>query len=51
MGMWQILAYEQKGKGGQRVIVDIRAVPRTIPEGDFSQLTFVRGHRPSPTAN
>lgn len=47
MGMWQILAYEQNGKGGQRAIVDVRTVPRTIPEADFSQLTFVRGHKPA----
>jgi hypothetical protein len=46
-GMWQIIAYDKKGKGGMRVVCDIRGHSITIPEEDLSQLTFVRGHKPA----
>jgi hypothetical protein len=46
-GMFPILAYEKTGKGGKRAITDIRGRPMTIPEGDFSKLTFVRGRKPA----
>jgi hypothetical protein len=46
-GMFPILAYEKKGKNGWRAITDIRGRPMNIPADDFSQLTFVRGHKPS----
>ncbi len=47
-GMFPIIAYERKGKGGKRAVVDVRGRPLTVPQGDFSRLTFVRGHKPSP---
>jgi hypothetical protein len=47
--IWPVLAYERKGTGGKRAITDVRGRPLTIPEEDFSQLTFVGGHKP--TAN
>jgi hypothetical protein len=46
-GMWAILAYEQKGTGRKRVIVDTRARPLTIPEEDFAKLTFAGRHQPA----
>jgi hypothetical protein len=46
-GMWQIIAYEQKGAGGKRAVTDIRGRPLTVPEEDFPKLTFVRGHKPA----
>jgi len=46
-GMWQIIAYEQKGTGARRVICDVRARPMTVPEDDFGKLTFVGGHKPA----
>lgn len=46
-GMWQILAYEQKGAGGKRAVADIRGRPMLVPDADFSKLTFVGGHKPS----
>jgi hypothetical protein len=45
--MWQVLAYEQKGKEGMRAIVDIRGRPMTVPAEDFPKLTFAGGHKPS----
>jgi hypothetical protein len=45
--MWAILAYERKGSGGKRAVTDIRGRPLTIPAEDFSQLSFVGGHKPS----
>jgi hypothetical protein len=44
--MWPILAYERKGSSGKRAVTDIRGRPLTIPEEDFSKLTFVGGHKP-----
>jgi hypothetical protein len=46
-GMWQILAYEQKGVGGSRAVTDVRGRPMRVPDEDFPKLTFVRGHKPS----
>jgi hypothetical protein len=46
-GMWQIIAYEKKGAGGKRAVVDIRGRPLTVPDGEFSQLKFAGRHRPS----
>jgi hypothetical protein len=46
-GMWAILAYERKAKGGGRVVVDTRGRPMTVPEEDFSKLTFAGGHKPA----
>lgn len=46
-GMWQIIAYEQKGAGGRRAVTDIRGRPMTVPEEDFQKLTFVGRHRPA----
>ena len=46
-GMWGIIAYERKGAGGKRAVVDVRGRPLTIPEPDFTKLTFVGGHKPS----
>jgi hypothetical protein len=46
MGMFPIIAYEQKGAGGKRAITDVRGRPLTIPEEDMQKLTFVRGHKP-----
>jgi hypothetical protein len=45
-GMWGIIAYERTGAGGRRAVVDIRGRPMTIPEEDFSKLTFAGGHKP-----
>jgi hypothetical protein len=46
-GMWQIIAYEQTGADGRRAVTDIRGRPMTVPEADFSKLTFVGRHKPS----
>lgn len=46
-GMWQILAYEAKGRGGKRAVTDIRGRPLTVPESDFGKLRFVGRHVPS----
>ena len=46
-GMFPIIAYERKGTGSGRAVVDIRGRPLTVPQGDFTKLTFVRGHKPS----
>jgi hypothetical protein len=46
-GMWQIIAYDQKGTGGRRAVTDIRGRPMTVPEEDFQKLTFVGQHKPS----
>jgi hypothetical protein len=46
-GMWQILAYEQKGAGGKRAVTDVRGRPLTVPEEDFPKLTFAGRHKPS----
>jgi hypothetical protein len=45
-GMWAILAYEQKGSGGKRIVTDTRGRPLTVPEEDFSKLTFAGRHKP-----
>jgi hypothetical protein len=44
--MWPVLAYERKGSGGKRAIVDIRGHPMLVPEEDMSKLTFAGGHKP-----
>jgi hypothetical protein len=46
-GMWQIIAYEKTGSNGKRAVADIRGRPMTVPDEDFSQLTFVGRHKPS----
>jgi hypothetical protein len=46
-GMWQIIAYELKGSGGKRAVTDIRGRPMTVPDEDFSKLTFVGRHKPA----
>jgi hypothetical protein len=46
--IFPVLAYEKKGTRGKRALTDIRGRPMTIPTEDFSKLTFVGGHRPSP---
>jgi hypothetical protein len=46
-GMFPILAYEKEGKGGRRAVTDVRGRPMTVPDEDFSKLTFVRGHKPA----
>jgi hypothetical protein len=46
-GMWQIIAYEKKGSGGKRAVVDVRGRPLTVPEDDFRALKFAGGHNPS----
>ena len=45
-GMFPIIAYERKGTGTSRAVVDVRGRPLTVPQADFSKLTFVRGHKP-----
>jgi hypothetical protein len=45
--MFPILAYESAGTGGKRALTDIRGRPLTVPNEDFSKLTFVAGHKPS----
>lgn len=45
-GMWPIIAYEKKGSGGKRAVVDTRGRPLTVPDEDFSKLKFVGRHRP-----
>jgi hypothetical protein len=47
-GMFPIFVYEKKGAGGQRAVGDTRGRPLTVPDEEFSQLTFIRGHKPSP---
>jgi hypothetical protein len=47
-GMWQILGYEKRGKGGKRAVTDIRGRPMTVPDADFPKLTFAGRHQPSP---
>jgi hypothetical protein len=47
-GMWQILAYEKKGKGGKRAVTDVRGRPMTVLDADFPKLTFAGRHKPSP---
>jgi hypothetical protein len=47
--MFPIFAYEKKGSDGRRAIVDTRGRPLTIPEEDLPKLTFVAGHKPSPS--
>ena len=46
-GMFPILAYEAQGAGGRRAITDIRARPMTVPNEDFSKLTFIGRHKPA----
>ena len=46
-GMWSILAYEKKGASGKRAVTDTRGCPMTIPEADFSKLTFAGRPKPS----
>jgi hypothetical protein len=46
MGMFPILAYEQKGTGGKRAVTDVRGRPLTVPEEDMEKLKFLRGHKP-----
>ena len=45
-GLWSVLAYEKKGKGNTRVVADTRGFSRTIPQEDFTKLTFARRHKP-----
>jgi hypothetical protein len=45
--MFPILAYESKGIRGRRALTDVRGRPLTIPQADFSKLTFVGGHKPT----
>ena len=45
--MFPIIAYEKKGSGGKRAIVDVRGRTMTVPNEDFTQLTFVGGHKPA----
>jgi hypothetical protein len=45
--MFPILAYERKGSRGRRALTDVRGRPMTVPEEDFSKLTFAGGHKPS----
>lgn len=46
-GLWSVLAYEKKGKGSSRVVTDTRGRSMTIPQEDFSKLTFAKGHKPA----
>jgi hypothetical protein len=46
-GLWSILVYERKGKGGSRVVADTRGFSKTIPSEDFTKLTFAGRHKPA----
>jgi hypothetical protein len=47
IGMFPILAYERKGRGGRCAVTDIRGRPLTVAASDLAKLTFVRGHKPA----
>jgi hypothetical protein len=48
-GGFPILAYEQKGKDGQRLVVDSRMMPWAVSEEGFARLRLPPGHRPAPS--
>jgi hypothetical protein len=45
-GRFPILAYEQKGKDGKRLVVDSRMMPWPVSEEEFARLRLPPGHKP-----
>ncbi len=41
-----IVAYEQKGVNGKRMMVDVRGMVHTVTEQEFAKIKFVGGHKP-----
>jgi hypothetical protein len=42
-----IVAYEQTGVNGKRMMVDVRGMVHTVTDKDFAKIKFVGGHRPA----
>jgi hypothetical protein len=42
-----IVAYEQTGVNGKRLMVDIRGMVHTVTDKEFAEIKFVGGHQPA----
>jgi hypothetical protein len=42
-----IVAYEQTGVNGKRMMVDVRGMVHIVSDQDFAKIKFVGGHRPN----
>jgi hypothetical protein len=42
-----IVAYEQTGVNGKRLVVDVRGMVRTVTDKEFVEIKFVGGHQPA----
>jgi hypothetical protein len=45
-GARSIVAYEQTGVNGKRMMVDVRGMVHTVSDEEFAKIKFVGGHRP-----
>jgi hypothetical protein len=45
-GEQSIVAYEQTGVNGKRMMVDIRGMVHVVSDEEFAKIKFVGGHRP-----
>ena len=45
-GVRSIVAYEQTGVNGKRLMVDIRGMVHTVTDKEFSEIKFAGGHIP-----
>ena len=42
-----IVAYEQQGVNGRRMMVDVRGMVHTVTDKEFAQIKFAGGHQPA----
>jgi hypothetical protein len=45
-GERSIVAYEQKGINGKRILVDVRGMVHFVTDTEFATIKFVGGHKP-----
>lgn len=45
-GVRSIVAYEQTGVNGQRMMVDVRGMVHTVTDKEFAEIKFPGGHKP-----
>lgn len=45
-GARSIVAYEQTGVNGKRMMVDVRGMVHTVTDAEFAEIKFAGGHRP-----
>lgn len=45
-GVRSIVAYEQTGVNGKRMMVDVRGMVHTVTDQEFAEIKFAGGHKP-----